>query len=269
MTPTQAVNTSINLFPTLYATSNAVTAKLRVFDHIFNVIGNGICDTEEFIEYSTLHENSPVHTPLAKYLSGEQLYTGYTESEKFTYGNGPDEFIESPTSGSRINGAYTEAEKVNHPNVVYWLKSHLNLDRPYSPYPNFKKEYSIVWQMDIGILSTEWLDEMIWFYTKCEEFFNGENVNTYYNAVPDDPAGLAARIKDYEEGFAHKTKDCVTNEQRFATITAGWNASGGEIVEYTGNTEDFIRKKWAVNLAKIKGFITETIEMLEKQKLQA
>ena len=269
MTPTQAVNNNVNLYPTLYATSDAVLTKLRVFDQTFNVIGNGVSDTEAFIEYITMYENSPVHTPPAKYSNGEPLYTGYTKSKKISYSSDPGDTVEWGTNGSKIEGMYTEAEKVDHPDVVYWFESNLPFDSLFEPYPNFKKQYSTVWQIDIEILSTEWLDEIIWFYKKCEEFFNGENVNTYHDAVPDDPVNLAARIKCYEEGFSRTVFDYTTEKQRLALITAAWTRPGtpsADVIKYTGNTEDFVRKQWAQNLAIIKEFITETIEMLETAK---
>lgn len=254
MTPEQTVNSSINAYPSLYAAGGLEQSKLRIYDHIFNVIGNGIRDTEEYIEYMTIYENTNVSQPPEKYMNGERLYHGYIDVEIF---EAKGEKIYFP-KGKSIDGVFSESEKVLHPEVKKWVG--FNTVRNFDPYPNFSKEYSTFWQIDTSILSQEWIGEIIWFYKKCQDFFNGPDAHTYHYAVPKNEKKLQSTINAFENAFNRYSKDCNTEEEKNEAISNAYN------LKYDGDTLDFITRKWETELNRILTFIDETITMLESIK---
>ena len=128
MTPTKAVNFSINMHPSLYASASIELAKLRVYDHIFNVIGNGIRDSEEFVDHLR-DRRKGVQTPPAKYLSGERLHYAYTEIEDF--GSGDFKWVMGKTD-SCLDEVFTEAEKAAK------TPQEINRECPSMANPNYK-----------------------------------------------------------------------------------------------------------------------------------
>lgn len=250
LSPTKAVNSAINDYPTLYASNGYGLAKLRVYDHIFNVIGNGIRNTQEYCEYMRDRRKN-VQSPLAKYLSGERLHYAYMEMEEF--GEGECKFF-MPKSESLLDGAFTEAEKADHHGVKKWVGFDV-IDR-FVPYPNFKKEFSIIWRIDTGLLTEEWIDEIIWFYRKCEEFFDGPDASEYSYAVTKDPIKLEQQIKEQELFFKSYKKETMSEAEYWAVITEAWKC------EYRGDTLDFLQRRWQIEHTRIREFITETINML-------
>lgn len=251
MTPEKCVNFNINTHPSLYAAGGYEQSKLRIYDHIFNVIENGIRDTSEYNERMR-DRRKGVHAPPAKYLNGERLYYGYTRTKK--YGEG-DTAFEFPDHDSSLNEVFTEAEQADHPEIKYWVG--FDVVRPFVPYPNFQKEYSTVWQIDRKILTPEWIDEIIWFYKKCEEFFDGPDADMYHRAIPNDPEKRHARVDSQDKYLAKYFNDSIPVEESWAQITRDY------LVEYRGDTLDFLLRRWDEEHTKIRLFIKQTIDMLE------
>lgn len=254
ITPTKCVNYSINMYPSLYASPSFEIAKLRVYDHIFNVIGNGIRDTEEFIEHMR-DRHKGVQTPHAKYLNGERLHYGYTEVD--VYGEGDDAYVCGKTE-SCLDEVFTESEKIYHPEVKKWLG--FNRINKFTPYPNFDKNYSTVWQIDTSILTAEWIDEIVWFYSKCEDFFDGPDSHEYHSAVPADPKKLERKVTEQAQYLTKYLKADQPVQECWDAITKDYGT------EYRGDTLDFIQRRWEKEHAHIREFITETIAMLEGLK---
>ena len=232
MSPTKAVNYSVNCYPSLYAAAGIEIARLRVYDYIFNVNGNGIRNSDEFVDHLR-NRRKGVQTLPAKYLSGERLYSAYMETDDFGEG---DYKFSMPKSGSSLDEVFTEAEKANHPEVKYWLG--FDVHSKFVPYPNFQKEYSTVWNIDTALLTNDWIVEIIWFYRKCEEFFDGPNAHEYHRAVPVDPVKLERRIKDQEQAFEKYKKEAASESEYWAAITEAWQC------EYRGDTLDFLQRRW-------------------------
>lgn len=258
LTPKKCVNLDVNTYPSLYASAGYELAKLRVYDHIFNVIGNGIRDTEEF-KYHMRNRRKGVQTPPAKYLSGEPLFRGYTEVTSYgeEYDLDDERFL-MPVNGSDLEELFSEAEKADHPEVKRWIK--VNANTKFIPYPNFEKTYSIVWRMDTALLTEEWIDEIIWFYRKCEEFFDGPNSYEYHSAIPADARQLERRVKDQDQHLTKYMKADKPVEECWADITAAYGT------EYRGDTLDFLQRRWEKEHNRIRAYITETIAMLEGLK---
>jgi hypothetical protein len=254
LTPEKAVNCYINNHPSRYASSSWEISKLLVYNQIFNVNGNGIRDDAEFKDHLR-NRRKNVHTPPAKYLNGEPLFWGYTRLREIKYG---DKTFAMVDTDSGLPGVFTEDEKQYHPEVVKWQ------DCPrieeFIPYPNFNKNYSIVWRIDTAILTPEWIDEIIWFYHKCEEFFNSDRVHEYHSALPKDPIKLENRVKD-QDAYLEKYKKAAADEKEcWSEITKAYG------VEYQGDTLDFMQRRWNKEHTRIREFISETIEMLESLK---
>ena len=257
MTPEQAVNFAINTYPVLYASVNREIARFKIDDHIFNVIGNGIRDTEEFIDHFSVQnrDKSLMEDPPQKYLSDVTLYRGYTEMEIF----GNDEHtIEFPKIETMLDGLFTEEEKANHPEVILWRAC--NKCDSFNPYPNFKKEYSTVWQVDSSVLTPEWIEEAIWFYTECSKYFDRNNLSDYHNAVPSDPKKLEKRIRDYEMNFRRYFDNSETEEEAHQKITEAYG------LEFKGDLLAFIQVRWEMEFKRIRAFIRETLDYLTTLK---
>ena len=112
---------------------------------------------------------------------------------------------------------FTEEEKQHHPEVKVWVQCRVTDDDSFVPYPNFDKKYSTVWQIDRSILTREWIDEIIWFYRKCEQFFDGPDAHRYHRALPIDPKKLERRVKDMERALVQYRKG-ATIEERWASM---------------------------------------------------
>lgn len=247
LTPTEYVNYYLLKYPSLYSASTREKVHFKVFDQLFNTIGNGIWDDEELVEALKLEPVDPVLAE--KFITSETLYYGYYEvdtlSERIAVGKGDWIFV-------------LESEKEQHSDIVKWVKC--PMPATFVPYPNFDDKYSLVYRTNFKDLDPKWHSAAIWYYTKCLEYFNSEKSSTYHYAFPktfDNP------IDEYRN----------SNEQ----ILSGWktaldrydsNESISEAYEqeYNGNLEEFVTTRWNNEKARIIKFINDTIEMLQDLK---
>ena len=128
-----------------------------------------------------------------------------------------------------------------------------------APYPNFKAEYSILNQLPMDVLTDEWLKEIQWFYTECRNFFEGPNVGHYSYAYPSSGKTPMNTVAEQEKHFERFRKEGQTEEEFNAIITKQWEC------EYTGDTDDFLKRRWAKELAKVKSFITKTLRKVDTE----
>jgi hypothetical protein len=59
----------------------------------------------------------------------------------------------------------------------------------FSPYPNFQKKYTILFDLDFDIFAEhkiEWINYLINYYQYCDEYLNSENSNNHNNAFPSN-----------------------------------------------------------------------------------
>lgn len=137
----------------------------------------------------------------------------------------------------------------------------LALRKVKNPYPNFKEEYSIVWDKEFTFsdLGSEWIKEAIWYYQKSLKYFeDSERYKSYQYAFP--------KYDSY-----HK-RDVTDNTLRdFQRMIAGKYASYEELSEaygvegYNGDDYDFLCRRWNQERDRIIEFINETIEMLKSK----
>lgn len=258
MTAEQAFNVSMNTYPSLYSAPTLEMAKDKFYDHIFNVIGNGFRDTDEFLEGHVINKENIklINSFPEKYISNAPLYIAYTALEKS---------FDIPAFDSSLEGVYTKEELKTMPHVVKAIQSNscdfLNREETvndkFSPYPNFKKTYSMVWQMDMNVIGKSWIEAGIVYYEHMKDFFNSEESHSYSGAIPKEKIDLEIMVYDYEKMFKHYTKEDMSEAEYFKAISDAYE------IEYTGDTEQFIRKRCDKELARIHAFIDETILMLK------
>lgn len=119
-----------------------------------------------------------------------------------------------------------------------------------NPYPNFSKNYSIIYNADdIHICSIDTLKEFIWFYKECISFFNSENV-VHYSSHPGHNNN---RIQFIE----------YLNKMPVDKINENYNYEQNIRVEFSGDYNKFIDDVWEREKNKILSFCEGTITHLE------
>lgn len=261
MTADEAFNVSMNEYPSLYTSSNLELSRFKYFDHIFNVLGNGYRDLNEFIQgHIVTKENE--HFTLGfpeKYIGEHALYSVSTKT--IDYGS-----YSMPDHNSSLDGLYTEDEIKSMPEEFCKLQMNKHYDFSetpqdvHVPYPSFDKQYSMIWKMDMMQLDISWAIEAISFYEKCYEFFNSENAHFFHNAVSEDPKKLKKTIEAYEKTFGNYKKEGVSEKEYFEEISKAYE------LEYTGDTLDFINRRWVNEKARIMEFIDDSLNHLHEIK---
>jgi hypothetical protein len=257
MSAEQAVNLMINLYPSLYYAPSLERVQMHVFDQIFNVIGNGIRDTAEFVqEFTITKDNQPyLDSVPQKYLSGEPLFHAYTESE-IRFGD-----RESPVFESGIDGLFTSEELTQMPQVKITRLAREKQDF-FVPYPNFKEEYSLVWRVDLNKFDESWFNAATFYYENAKKFFHSQHVHHYHGAFPIDKVQADNLIDSYEKNFKRYRTEGMTETEYHQAITKAYG------LEYEGDTEDFVRRRWVVELARIELFIDTTLDKLNQELIQ-
>jgi hypothetical protein len=256
MTAQQAFNVSMNEHPSLYASRSLEEAQIKYYDHIFNVIGNGYRDMKEFRDG---HKITPQNAQLTesfpeKYITDKPLFWAYTEVDE-SYG------FKRGKENSSLPGVYTKKELEAMPEVVHTLQSNKRYkgeDYSFNPYPNFKKEYSLVWD-DISKLDKSWPEAALVFYKKCQDYFNSDKVSNYHYACPKDTETdkWQTSIESFEKNFARYKTEGMTQDEYYKKVSKEYE------VEYTGDTKDFIKRRWEKEHTRINEFLNETIDRLE------
>ena len=252
LTPDQYIKQSTHEYPTLCFYKDYKRSAMRCFDQLFNVIGNGIRDDIEL--HDELNHPFDENVDYKKYFSKEDLYEGYTKMD-VRYSN----ILERPYPNfdSNIPGAYTKEEQRLHPEVAHWEVLDSRPEVAFYPYPNFKEDYSIIYNSDFKKLGVEWIDAAIWFYKECDLYFKG-NCSNYHNAYPKETEVLTTNADEDLKNYLSRYKPNATNEE----ISEAYGA------EYTGDIQQFQRNRWAKEHARIQAFLTKTLSYLENMKLE-
>lgn len=260
MTAQQAFNVAMNEYPTLCSADSLDDAQFKYFDHIFNVLGNGYRDLQEFINnhWTGKHNEHLLESFPSKYISSQPLYRAYTKVRKIGT-------IDIPDYDSAIDGIYTEAELKELEGVAISIpnKSQFYDDEPSFPipYPNFMQDCSMVWRMDMTKLDSSWTEAAIWYYEEVRKFFKSDKASYYHRAVPTNDRAKKDLISDYEKMFLRYKKDGMSQEEFFEAISDNYE------LEYDGDTEAFILARWNKELERINLFIDETLDMLKTIKI--
>lgn len=222
----------VGQYPTLYAAETFEQAKLRVYDQLFNVIGNGIRDEDELRDDLKLYEFDRERAQ--KFCNGAKAFWGYKQVRDFGSG-----FLVG--EGDSITAG--DFEQDQYPDIIHWQESGYCR---WNPYPNFQKRYSAIWFPDFRtVAGDEWISEAVWYYGKCRDWFTAHS-NEYHGAYP---TGNQAKDTQYLADM-FKQRDRYDSDEAFSEA---YN------IEYTGDMVDFMTRRSAATIAKAIAFIDETI----------
>lgn len=263
MTAEQAFNLYMNKYPTLGISNSLEESKIKFFDHLFNCIGNGYNDDYSFIAGHTINPSniSMLDSFPEKYISSEPLFIAYTKLDKRYSCEFGDE-------SSKLKGYYTQEEIDNMPEVVikdnFRDLDHLSEDEKdeykFSPYPNFRKEYSFVYNINIESLDISWTNAALWYYNEMKNFFEGPDNYLYSYAVPKAGYKLKKEIESWEGVLDGHKENGIFTKESYDSIFEKFK------VNFNGDIHDFINQKWENIRQEIINFIDETISYLEQIK---
>lgn len=221
-------------FFSTYKNKDFDSFKLSLLDHLFNVIGNGINSNEDFLNF--IYDNGFRCTAedVFKKLNGK-YYSGYCN----------DDF-------SKYYSMIPEEELKNYSNHNFKI---VEKNSFFSPYPNFKKEYSVVYNIDFDSLGENkelWINEIIYFYQSCINFLNSDDSKKHNYAYPSD----------------NENKDKFTfseYQRRFETYLSNEEISKAYGLHYDGNLHEFICNRWKKEKEEWIDFSEKTISFLKSK----
>lgn len=255
MTADQSINYFAHKYPELYTGTSFDIIKFKHFNHFFNTTGNGFPDVSSLIEEFTINEKNKnfIDSFPSKYITDQPLFKVFTKLEERS------EFP-IPDYNSALPGLYTSEEI----SLIkdYALSRQVNKSNSHSnPYPNFKKDYSILWKGMHG-LDKSWYEAAFWFYSECKTYFSSENVYGYHSAAPheSDLQKWSSLISDYERNF--KMHGDASDPDFFSKISQAYQVS------FNGDIRQFIKDRWSKELERIQEFLDQSIiyskSMIEK-----
>ena len=125
-----------------------------------------------------------------------------------------------------------------------------------TPYPNFEKQYSVLWEIDVTLLPKSWVMAAISYYTDCALFFK-EGAKGYHNAYPYKDAKTFEQVTTSIMNQKDKFK---TEEEWFKYIEQQYSRRTG--VSFTGDIDAFCKARWEQERQNSIAFCEETIHML-------
>lgn len=235
-TPEEYVLYTLYKYPSLFKAPSIGAVKMKVYDQLFNVIGNGVSTSQDLKKELTYKEFSKVEAE--KFITSEDLYYGYSEVE---YLDGNRRYI-MPARGS-LYIHVLDSERDNHPEIKLWV---LNTPREWEPYPNFGKKYSTIYQTNfLKVVSNEWIEEAKWFYSQCGWWFtNPDNVGKYYGSFP------CKNEKETQKAI-EEMKPYLSKYETYEKASKAYGVS------YDGDVEKFMRTRWLKELDRICKFLRE------------
>jgi hypothetical protein len=258
----EARNIAINQYPSLYGGKKLPEASLRYADHVFNCIGAGFSDLEDWKEQMMRTEEGVLwsEAPIAKYVSGEPLFYVYV-------GEGEE----------CLPGIYSQVEV----NAMINVKDTIQSNREDSDdgekrpkgvphfYPNFKKTYSWMWKTPEHVwleIDRSWPEAALTFYQTAKDFFEGEHAWRYHEGVPPDTKKFQAawkrRIGDMEKMLERYkvTKEGVqrTPEEWKQEVSRAYG------VPFNGDIKAFLQQRAEESRLKALVFIDETIVYMQR-----
>jgi hypothetical protein len=225
LTADEYIRLSIIEYPTLFVSDTYLKTRLCIFDKLFNVIGNGIHDNLGLYEHLHVEDNViiPSHEHICKYIDGD-VYYGYD-------GNVCIECLKD--------------DIISYANVKAW---HKLTKQNISLYPNFKKEYSLVYKCDSFFnYNSSWLCAAVEYYNFAKYWIENYGDNEYYGAYPGPN-------KD------HQVKCFLDRFKTYSTYDEIYKSYG---IEYNGDIDKFLIEKWIKEKNRILSFIDEILILLK------
>jgi len=232
------VDFCVNTYPNLYYSNSYEVSKFAILDQLLNTIGNGIGNDEELSE--DLSRVLDVSNPERYYDESNPLFIGYTKVKNIAGMDYPDYGEES---------VYCfENDKKDYKDVKLWRELERLCDL-IMPYPNFSKEYSLVWRCPYFlVLGNDWIEAAIWFYKKSKEILSQRESEYHYAFPCYTERETSNRIYAYSQTIKDLTHEEVTKKFNHP---------------FDGDVEKFLTSMWHKDKERIFSFIDETIEMLE------
>lgn len=236
-------------------------ARLSIMDSIFNTVGNGIDTSEDLLETlsSTNIDLKSIEEIEKNYFDDQ--YIGfkkiiiYHEDDRVEETTVLPENLEDLVFTGCHRDCVMDKDKSKHKDVIYWKRMNRS-PLKWQPYPDFSKEYSAIYKVDLNVLGDKrdiWIDEIIAFYNGSIAYLESESSRDHSYAYPSNkPAADENLIMSYKEGF----KKYNSNEE----ISKAYAA------EFDGDVEAFAARRWENNKLEWIEFSKEAIKDLEKMK---
>lgn len=218
-------------------------AKLAVMDHIFNVIGNGIHNTRQFIQYISIKDSGKPEEEVAELFSGFQKIPDNILK-------GFEEILET------INDSTEKAESFKRE-----LMQKERID--FNPYPNFNKDYSTIYFLDfnrLGKHKQSWVKAIQDFYQYCIEYLNSDkSLNNFYAYPSNSEDKNKRKIDEMKDYLSRKYNGFDEgNEDVYNQIVKDYGISS-----FNGDINQMLCDMWTKNKKNWIQFSKEAIEYLE------
>lgn len=238
------IHANVYRYPTLYASTNFLYSKFAILDHFLNVIGNGIRNNDEMV--SCIGKTNKKANHFVERIYREDFWWGYEKVEEINLG---DKTLFLPSSHSGENATHCfEKDKNKYPNIKLWYKVD-KIDRMIVPYPNFSKEYSLIYRCDKFLeFPDEWIKEAIFYYSFCKYWFLQDDCYEYSYAFPKKEASQTRRrIEEFILYNNSKSNEQISKSYGF---------------EFDGDHHKFLSLRWQRERKRILQFIEESLNLL-------
>lgn len=229
-------------YPLLFSKTTYLGCFLVVFDHFFNVIGNSFYNEDEFFE--VLQQPTTNLIDARRYLrdTGEGLYIRKYDMDD------PRRFAEAEY--------FLESDIIHNIDEYVLISEDDNHTDTFSPYPNFKKEYSVVWTpwFEKAVKKdNRWAEYAIKYYELMLDFFNSDRQCLYSNAYPKE---ILFKTQIHFDDFNKKLK----SYRSYKEIENNYG------IPFNGWVNDFCLEYWKKEKSRILEFIDNTIQHSEDLK---
>lgn len=241
----QYIINRIHVYPSLYSGKSYTESKIRVLDQLLNVIGNGIRDNEELTEEMGYINDALTMKDVERYVTGEQLFYGYTRIKEFQNG---DKTFSFEDFSSSIDETVLDNDRYKYPDVIKWVKCTYY---PFNPYPNFQEEYSTIYQCPAYLdLDESFISGAVEYYEFVKNWFNKHESEYHYSFPQSTKEKTERTIKDME--------DILDKYETYEDVEKAYG------VKYNGDVYEFLVTRWKKEKKRIFKFIDETLELLRK-----
>lgn len=184
MTPREAHKYFVIAYPALFGYSNKEYGYMYFLHHIFNAVCGKYDNASDFVEEFKLTQEKErvLDIDISKLYDQENdIYFCYGASKI-------ENSYEDPVPEAFL-GVYNEKE-LKEMSVAFFEEPKMGSffeQRLLIPHPNFKKENSFIWKSWVKeVFDENWVNEAKYFYSKCEDFFESENIHLYHGFYPKE-----------------------------------------------------------------------------------
>ena len=251
----------------LYGGRSFESAKLGVLDHLLSTVGNGITFNDLVRDSKNNYRNKKILAQDATHLfDGTPMYYISKIVPKSDGNYAAKEYLINPKTGEEVFTlpmAQIKEFGWDNPEEYEWFENSHRKIEEWRPYPDFAKDYSIVWnhKNELSKLPVDFLKAFIEYYKITLDFFTTEKQYLYHYACPrpDDEKMWKLKLKEWQDIYEKYTKDIENDEEKMKHFSKGYGAT------YSGNMREFLENRHKKNIEKCISFIKETLIMLEEK----